>query len=232
MESSLPGSQEKKSPRHCHNSPTPSVSAVGGLQGRRSSLHEGHHHLSSVSSTLHPLGKTISRTEEYLSRVSTELANEALIGAQYPLSPDLPMELKKLDQGTQMSRHVLPTTRTKGTDTRSDRNRTRNKTHLLPSREMVETVRPKETLDGTMFLPTQRSAWKSPTIPEGITSLTSKKEQGNIKREALDSMEGNDREADFLLGKIFQPSPPTSSKSSDLQEVLKQRLDDQFTKRL
>uniref|UniRef100_A0A4X2KP28 Uncharacterized protein n=1 Tax=Vombatus ursinus TaxID=29139 RepID=A0A4X2KP28_VOMUR len=54
----------------------------------------------------------ITRSEEYLARVSTELANEALIGAQYTLSPDLPKELKKLDQGTQMSRHG------DGTDTR------------------------------------------------------------------------------------------------------------------
>uniref|UniRef100_A0A5F8G8G2 Uncharacterized protein n=1 Tax=Monodelphis domestica TaxID=13616 RepID=A0A5F8G8G2_MONDO len=62
--------------------------------------------------------EVMTRSEEYLARVSTELTNEALMGAQYPMSPDVPKELKKLDQGTQMSRHVLPTTRTKGTDTR------------------------------------------------------------------------------------------------------------------
>ncbi|XP_043835588.1 uncharacterized protein LOC122737185 [Dromiciops gliroides] len=149
-----------------------------------------------------PTPAVITRSEEYLVRVSTELANEALMGAQYPMSPDLPKELKKLDQGTQMSRHVLPTTRTKGTDTRSDRNRTRNKTHLLPSREMVEdfkddkvkllkskekdlsqhkqveTVRQEEALGGTMFLTTRRTARRPSAVPEG---LTSKKEQGNIK---------------------------------------------------
>ncbi|XP_072455384.1 uncharacterized protein [Notamacropus eugenii] len=175
MESSTAGPQEKKGTRHSHNSITPVV---------------------------------VTRSEEYLVRVSTELANEALMGAQYPMSPDLPKELKKLDQGTQMSRHVLPTTRTKGTDTRSDRNRTRNKTHLLPSREMVEdfkddkvkllkskekdlsqhkqveAIRQEETLGGTMFLNTRRSARQAPTVPEGHSSLNSKKEQGNIKNMA------------------------------------------------
>ncbi|XP_027718498.1 uncharacterized protein LOC114043626 [Vombatus ursinus] len=192
MEPSPSGPQEKKGTRHSYNSTTPAV---------------------------------ITRSEEYLARVSTELANEALIGAQYTLSPDLPKELKKLDQGTQMSRHgdacannsallsrpmfsVLPTTRTKGTDTRSDRNRTRNKTHLLPSREMVEdfkddkvkllkskekdlsqhkqveTVRQEETLGGTKFLTTRRPARRHPTDPEGLSSLTSRKVQGNIKNVA------------------------------------------------
>ncbi|XP_072455395.1 uncharacterized protein [Notamacropus eugenii] len=218
MESSTAGPQEKKGTRHSHNSITPVV---------------------------------VTRSEEYLVRVSTELANEALMGAQYPMSPDLPKELKKLDQGTQMSRHVLPTTRTKGTDTRSDRNRTRNKTHLLPSREMVEdfkddkvkllkskekdlsqhkqveAIRQEETLGGTMFLNTRRSARQAPTVPEGHSSLNSKKEQGNIKREELDSMEGSDREADFHVGRILQQNcPPAASKSSGLLEVLKQRLDD------
>ncbi|XP_068919521.1 uncharacterized protein [Petaurus breviceps papuanus] len=224
MESSPSGPQEKKGTRYSHNSPAAAV---------------------------------ITRSEEYLARVSTELANEALVGAQYPMSPDLPKELKKLDQGTQMSRHVLPTTRTKGTDTRSDRNRTRNKTHLLPSREMVEdfkddkakllkskekdlsqhkqveTVRQEETLSGTMFLTTRRPARWPPTVPECLSSLTSRKEQGNIKREELESMEGSDREADFHLGRIFhQNCLPAASKSSGLLEVLKQRLDDHLSKRL
>ncbi|XP_016279678.1 uncharacterized protein LOC103092874 isoform X2 [Monodelphis domestica] len=175
MEPSPSGTQEKKTTRLSHNS---TVSAV------------------------------MTRSEEYLARVSTELTNEALMGAQYPMSPDVPKELKKLDQGTQMSRHVLPTTRTKGTDTRSDRNRTRNKTHLLPSREMVEdfkddkgkllkskdkepsqhkqveTVRQEEALGGTMFLTTRRPVRRPPAVPESLSSLASRKEQGNVKNVA------------------------------------------------
>uniref|UniRef100_A0A7N4PX40 Uncharacterized protein n=1 Tax=Sarcophilus harrisii TaxID=9305 RepID=A0A7N4PX40_SARHA len=88
MASSPSGPQEKKGTLNSHNPPTPAVSAV------------------------------LTRSEEYLVRISTELTNEALMGAQYPIGSDLPKELKKLDQGTQMSRHVPPTTRTKGTDTR------------------------------------------------------------------------------------------------------------------
>ncbi|XP_020862489.1 uncharacterized protein LOC110222019 isoform X3 [Phascolarctos cinereus] len=213
MESSPSGPQEKKGTRHSYNSATPAI---------------------------------ITRSEEYLARVSTELANEALMGAQYTMSPDVPKELKKLDQGTQMSRQVLPTTRTKGTDPRSDRNRTRNKTHLLPSREIVEdfkddkvkllkskekdlsqhkqveTVQQEETLGGTKFLTTRRPACQPSTDPESLSSLTSRKEQGNIKREEIDSMEGSDRETDSHLGRIFhQNCPPAASKSSGLLEVLK-----------
>ncbi|KAM9098666.1 uncharacterized protein ACOB8E_006906 isoform 2-T2 [Sarcophilus harrisii] len=180
-----------------------------------------------------PTPAVLTRSEEYLVRISTELTNEALMGAQYPIGSDLPKELKKLDQGTQMSRHVPPTTRTKGTDTRSDRNRTRNKTHLLPSREMVETVRQEDTLGGSMYLTPRRNARRSTTIPEGLSSYPLRKEQGSIKREELDSMEGSDREGDFHLGKIFhQNCSPAASKSSGLLEVLKQRLDDHLSKRL
>ncbi|XP_051845362.1 uncharacterized protein LOC127556323 [Antechinus flavipes] len=224
MASSPSGPQEKKGTLNSHNSPTPAV---------------------------------LTRSEEYLVRISTELTNEALMGAQYPIGPDLPKELKKLDQGTQMSRHVPPTTRTKGTDTRSDRNRTRNKTHLLPSREMVEdfkdekvkllkskekdlsqhkqveTVRQEDTLGGSMYLIPRWNTRRSTTIPEGLSSYPLRKEQGSIKREELDSMEGSDREGDFHLGKIFhQNCSPAASKSSGLLEVLKQRLDDHLSKRL
>ncbi|XP_039766727.1 uncharacterized protein LOC114807248 isoform X2 [Ornithorhynchus anatinus] len=79
-----------------------------------------------------------SRSEEFLSRVSCDLTNEALSGARCPPTPMPPKEPQKRDQGTQMSRHVLPVTQTRGTDTRSDKNRTRNKSHLLPPRDMGE----------------------------------------------------------------------------------------------
>ncbi|XP_060029047.1 putative protein T-ENOL isoform X2 [Erinaceus europaeus] len=75
---------------------------------------------------------TLSRSEEFLTRISTELTNEALFIAGYHLNPVSPKEKQTQDRGTQISRHVF-FTKTQGTDTRCDRNRTRTKAHLLPS---------------------------------------------------------------------------------------------------
>ncbi|XP_042522788.1 putative protein T-ENOL [Dipodomys spectabilis] len=75
---------------------------------------------------------SVSRSEEFLTRISTELTDEALCiaGCVNPVPPVKEKQTK--DQGTQISRHAL-FTNTRGTDTRSDKNRTRNKAHLLPS---------------------------------------------------------------------------------------------------
>ncbi|XP_069860260.1 putative protein T-ENOL [Dipodomys merriami] len=75
---------------------------------------------------------SVSRSEEFLTRISAELTDEALCiaGCVNPVPPVKEKQTK--DQGTQISRHAL-FTNTRGTDTRSDKNRTRNKSHLLPS---------------------------------------------------------------------------------------------------
>ncbi|XP_021084501.1 putative protein T-ENOL [Mesocricetus auratus] len=75
---------------------------------------------------------SLSRSEEFLTQISTELTDEALFIARSHLN-SVPMNEKQTkDQGTQISRHVF-VNKTRGTDTRSDRNRTRTKAHLLPS---------------------------------------------------------------------------------------------------
>nr|XP_019610312.1 PREDICTED: putative protein T-ENOL isoform X1 [Rhinolophus sinicus]XP_019610313.1 PREDICTED: putative protein T-ENOL isoform X1 [Rhinolophus sinicus]XP_019610314.1 PREDICTED: putative protein T-ENOL isoform X1 [Rhinolophus sinicus] len=75
---------------------------------------------------------SLSRSEEFLTRISAELTDEALLVAGY-LGNNVPTKEKQTqDQGTQLSKHVF-FTNTRGTDTRSDRNRTRTKAHLLPS---------------------------------------------------------------------------------------------------
>ncbi|KAM5198221.1 putative protein T-ENOL isoform 1-T2 [Hipposideros larvatus] len=74
---------------------------------------------------------SLSRSEEFLTRISTELTNEALFIAGYSMNPVPTKEKQTQDQGTQISKHVF-FTNTQGTDTRSDRNRTRTKAHLLP----------------------------------------------------------------------------------------------------
>ncbi|XP_053411174.1 putative protein T-ENOL [Nycticebus coucang] len=75
---------------------------------------------------------SLSRSEEFLSRISTELTDEALFMARCHVNAVPIKEKQTQDQGTQISRHVF-FTKTRGTDTRSDRNRMRTKTHLLPS---------------------------------------------------------------------------------------------------
>ncbi|XP_028741371.1 putative protein T-ENOL [Peromyscus maniculatus bairdii] len=75
---------------------------------------------------------SLSRSEEFLTRISAELTDEALFIARSHVN-SVPIKEKQMkDQGTQISRHVF-FTKTRGTDTRSDRNRTRTKAHLLPS---------------------------------------------------------------------------------------------------
>ncbi|XP_051001246.1 putative protein T-ENOL [Acomys russatus] len=75
---------------------------------------------------------SLSRSEEFLTRISTELTDEALFIARSHVNPVPTKEKQTKDQGTQISRHVF-FSKTRGTDTRSDRNRTRTKAHLLPS---------------------------------------------------------------------------------------------------
>ncbi|XP_028908174.1 uncharacterized protein LOC114807248 isoform X1 [Ornithorhynchus anatinus] len=147
-----------------------------------------------------------SRSEEFLSRVSCDLTNEALSGARCPPTPMPPKEPQKRDQGTQMSRHVLPVTQTRGTDTRSDKNRTRNKSHLLPPRDMgedfmneegktliprgkdfsqhkqVEAVRQEETMRGVFLTDHHHHPpRRAPGALGGLSPLVSKRELGNIK---------------------------------------------------
>ncbi|XP_024840943.1 putative protein T-ENOL [Bos indicus x Bos taurus] len=74
----------------------------------------------------------VSRSEEFLTQISTELTDEALFVAAYHMNPVPIKEKQTQDRGTQISKHVF-FTKTRGTDTRSDRNRTRTKVHLLPS---------------------------------------------------------------------------------------------------
>ncbi|XP_017896443.1 PREDICTED: putative protein T-ENOL isoform X2 [Capra hircus] len=79
----------------------------------------------------------VSRSEEFLTQISTELTDEALFVAAYHMNPVPIKEKQTQDRGTQISKHVF-FTKTRGTDTRSDRNRTCTKAHLLPSpREKV-----------------------------------------------------------------------------------------------
>ncbi|XP_008512499.1 putative protein T-ENOL isoform X3 [Equus przewalskii] len=75
---------------------------------------------------------SLSRSEELLTRISTELTNEALFIAGYHMNPVPTKGKQTQDRGTQISNHVF-FTKTRGTDTHSDRNRTRTKAHLLPS---------------------------------------------------------------------------------------------------
>ncbi|XP_048080768.1 putative protein T-ENOL isoform X2 [Ursus arctos] len=74
---------------------------------------------------------SLSRSEEFLTRISTELTNEALFIAGCHMNSVPTKKKQTQDRGTQISKHVF--FKTRGTDTRSDRNRTRTKAHLLPS---------------------------------------------------------------------------------------------------
>ncbi|XP_048188593.1 putative protein T-ENOL isoform X2 [Perognathus longimembris pacificus] len=76
---------------------------------------------------------SLSCSEEFLTRISAELTDEALCIARC-MNPGPPVKEKQTkDQGTQISRHAFFTNNTRSTDTRADKNRTRNKAHLLPS---------------------------------------------------------------------------------------------------
>ncbi|XP_030889067.1 putative protein T-ENOL isoform X2 [Leptonychotes weddellii] len=90
---------------------------------------------SRMSQAATPLGGglkvSLSRSEEFLTRISTELTNEALFIAGCHMNSVPTKEKQTQDRGTQISKHVF--FKTRGTDTCSDRNRTRTKAHLLPS---------------------------------------------------------------------------------------------------
>nr|P0DO93.1 RecName: Full=Putative protein T-ENOL; AltName: Full=Testicular enolase domain-containing protein [Rattus norvegicus] len=60
---------------------------------------------------------SLSRSEEFLTRISTELTDEALFTARSHMNPMPDKEKQTKDQGTQISRHVF-FTKTRGTDTR------------------------------------------------------------------------------------------------------------------
>ncbi|XP_003734479.2 putative protein T-ENOL isoform X3 [Callithrix jacchus] len=76
---------------------------------------------------------SLCSSEEYLSRISAELTEEALFMACCHLNP-VPIKKKQTqDQATQISTHGF-FTKTRGTDTRSDRNCTHTKSHLLTAR--------------------------------------------------------------------------------------------------
>uniref|UniRef100_A0A8C2YRD1 Uncharacterized protein n=1 Tax=Chinchilla lanigera TaxID=34839 RepID=A0A8C2YRD1_CHILA len=75
---------------------------------------------------------SVSRSEESLTRISTELTEEALFVARCHMYP-VPLKKKQTkDQGTQMSKHAF-LTQSQGTDPCCDKNRTRTKAHLRPS---------------------------------------------------------------------------------------------------
>lgn len=76
---------------------------------------------------------SLSRSEEFLTQISTELTDEALFVAGYHVKP-VPKKKQTQDQETQIYKHEF-FTKTQGTDTRSDRNHTCTKAHLLPSHQ-------------------------------------------------------------------------------------------------
>uniref|UniRef100_A0AC11ES58 Uncharacterized protein n=1 Tax=Ovis aries TaxID=9940 RepID=A0AC11ES58_SHEEP len=59
----------------------------------------------------------VSRSEEFLTQISTELTDEALFVAAYHMNPVPIKEKQTQDRGTQISKHVF-FTKTRGTDTR------------------------------------------------------------------------------------------------------------------
>ncbi|XP_036081219.1 putative protein T-ENOL isoform X6 [Rousettus aegyptiacus] len=78
---------------------------------------------------------SLSRSEEFLTRISTELTNEALFIAGYHMNPVPTKEKQTQDRGTQISKHVF-FTKTRGTDTRV----ISPPLSLLPSLALTETV--------------------------------------------------------------------------------------------
>ncbi|XP_059548307.1 putative protein T-ENOL isoform X1 [Myotis daubentonii] len=76
---------------------------------------------------------SLSRSEEFLAQISTELTDEALFVAGYRVNSVPSKEKQTQDQETQIYKHEF-FTKTQGTDTCSDRNHACTKAHLLPSR--------------------------------------------------------------------------------------------------
>ncbi|KAM5331295.1 putative protein T-ENOL isoform 3-T4 [Glossophaga mutica] len=75
---------------------------------------------------------SLSHSEEFLTQISAELTDEALFIAGFYKNPVPTKEKQTQDRGTQMSKHVI-FTKTRGTDTCSDRNHACTKAYLLPS---------------------------------------------------------------------------------------------------
>ncbi|XP_075828419.1 putative protein T-ENOL isoform X2 [Microtus pennsylvanicus] len=76
---------------------------------------------------------SLTQSEEFLSQISAELTDEALFIARSQVNSVHTKEMQTKDQGTQIpSKHMI-FTKTRSTDTRSDRNRSRTMAHLLPS---------------------------------------------------------------------------------------------------
>ncbi|XP_048645736.1 putative protein T-ENOL [Marmota marmota marmota] len=79
---------------------------------------------------------SISRSEEFLTRISNELTEEALFIAGCHMNPVPTEEKQTKDQGTQISSHVL-FTMIGGTDTCSDRDHIHTKAHRLSLRDKM-----------------------------------------------------------------------------------------------
>ncbi|KAF0882166.1 ENOL protein, partial [Crocuta crocuta] len=58
------------------------------------------------------MGVSLSRSEEFLTQISTELTDEALFTAGYHMNPVPTKEKQTQEQGTQISKHGDPTSRT------------------------------------------------------------------------------------------------------------------------
>uniref|UniRef100_A0ABI7ZNI8 Uncharacterized protein n=2 Tax=Felis catus TaxID=9685 RepID=A0ABI7ZNI8_FELCA len=58
------------------------------------------------------MGVSLSRSEEFLTQISTELTDEALFTAGYGTNPVPTKEKQTQDRGTQISKHGDPTSRT------------------------------------------------------------------------------------------------------------------------
>ncbi|KAM5331294.1 putative protein T-ENOL isoform 2-T2 [Glossophaga mutica] len=79
-------------------------------------------------------GSQLSQATTFLGggSISAELTDEALFIAGFYKNPVPTKEKQTQDRGTQMSKHVI-FTKTRGTDTCSDRNHACTKAYLLPS---------------------------------------------------------------------------------------------------
>ncbi|KAK7799402.1 hypothetical protein U0070_006110 [Myodes glareolus] len=115
--------------------PSQAAAALGGGQVNNHGMIQG---LPSqpANTSLEDTGPkvSLSRSEEFLTQISTELTDEALfIARSHVNSVPIKETMQTKDQGTQISARHVVFTKTRGTDTRTDRNRTRSKAHLLPS---------------------------------------------------------------------------------------------------
>ncbi|XP_044088986.1 uncharacterized protein LOC122895573 isoform X1 [Neovison vison] len=131
---------------------------------------------------------SLSRSEEFLTRISTELTNEALFIAGCPTNSVPTKEKQTQDRGTQISKHVF--FKTRGTDTRTCIRAARSQvtnasvcwgllvmnsstlkasqvfwSHLTPSHPQLARTSPetkgfnKKTERGPSLFPTQAGLW-------------------------------------------------------------------------